>query len=382
MVMARTSAWRSRAPELTLFSVGRIPLRVDSSWLLIFFVVAWSAAAYFPRVVPGQLNPGAALALGLVASLFLFASILAHELSHSLVARALGYQVRSITLFIFGGVSEIEGEPRTARDEGAIALAGPLLSFVLAGLFELPAVLSAPSGVGHAFFAYLAAANVAIAIFNLFPGFPLDGGRVLRAAFRWFGLTLVDATRLVTLAGRLLGLAMIGLGAGLIFLGGFLPGIWLGLIGWFIKSSADASYEEVAFRAQAEEVHVGEVAERLVPLSPGTSVARALLEHGLQGYGSGLYPVVDSGRLTGVVSVEALRALPRERWSGTTVGELLDARGPVASIGPGTTLLEALEVMTKAGSSELPVTTENGLYLGILRLDDVARLAQLVRRGS
>jgi Zn-dependent protease/CBS domain-containing protein len=373
-------AWRGRAPGLTVASVRGIPLRIDSSWLLIFFIVAWSAAAYFPRVVPGLLTPGGALALGLLASLVLFSSILIHELSHSLVARALGYEVRSITLFIFGGVSEISGEARTARDEGAIALAGPIASFLIALVLGGVARLSEPAGVANAFLSYLAAANVAIGVFNLFPGFPLDGGRVLRAGLRALGLELLQATRAVTLAGRILGLVLVGLGAGSVFLGGFLPGLWLGLIGWFLKSSADASYEETVFRAQAEEVHVGEVAERLVPLSPDTTVATALLEHGLQGYGSGLYPVVDSGRLVGLVSVEALRAIGRERWSETSVGSLLADRPPV-SVRPDASLLEALELMTKTESAELPVTSDGDRYVGMLRLHDVARVAELAREA-
>jgi len=357
-----------------LVSIGGIPIRIDSSWILIFLVVAWSAAAYFPRTIEGGMEPEHALLLGLVASLVLFASILAHELSHSLVARALGYRVRSITLFIFGGVSEIEEEPRSARDEGMIALVGPLMSVAIALAFQGAALVTRPGGAGHALVRYLAATNFAIAIFNLFPGFPLDGGRVLRAIFRGLGDDLVESTRKASIFGRAIGFALIGLGIASFAFGGVLSGVWLALIGWFLKGSADASYAQVAFKATIEDLAVGEAAERLVPLSPEATVRSALLDHGLLAGGFERYPVAREGLLVGTVHVGALRAIPRARWDEVRVGELLDGQ-PEVVVSSEASLFEALERMVKAGRSEVPVVDGTGAYRGVLRLDDVTRLA-------
>lgn len=374
--MSDARALHARTPGgLTLGTVRGISLRIDSSWLLIFFVVAWSAAAYFPRALPGQVTPGASMVFGLIASAVLFASIVAHELSHSLVARALGYEVRAITLFIFGGVSEIEGEPRTAAHEGAIAIAGPILSLVVAGGLRAACLLLEPSTITYALLAYISAANFAIAVFNLLPGFPLDGGRVLRAIFRAVGDSLVVATRKAALAGRVLGFAFMALGLVTFLLGGWMGGAWMGLIGWFLKTSADSGYRQVAFRAQAEGLRVGEVAERLVPLAPDASVLSALRQHGLYAGANARYPVAEGGRLLGMVSTERLRAVPRERWAEVRVGELLD-EGPSAAVAPDETLLHALDVMSTTDRTEVAVADHDGGYWGVLRLDDVARIAR------
>jgi len=364
----------AHAPGLTIGSFRGIALRIDSSWLLIFFLVAWSAASYFPSAIPGQIGPALALACGVLASLVLFASIVLHELSHSLVARALGYEVSSITLFVFGGVSEISGEPRSARDEGAIALAGPICSIVLAAPLRIAAAI-AGDGVLHALFGYLAAANFAIAIFNLFPGFPLDGGRVLRAVSRGLGDPLITATRKAAFFGRILGLCFIGLGLATFLLGGWMAGAWMALIGWFLKTSAASSYAQVALRARLEDFTVAEAAERLVPLAPDTTVLAALRRHGLLAGSAERYPVADGGRLLGMVSTERLRSLPREKWGELRVGDFLET-GPANAVRPETPLLEAVETMSEAGISEIAVADETSGYLGVLRLDAVARLAR------
>ncbi len=320
--MTAGRAVRAATPGLRLASVRGIDLRIDRSWTVIFVLVAWSAAAYFPRALPGLVGPGTALFLGVLASLVLFASILAHELSHSLVARALGYEVRSITLFVFGGVSEIAGEPRTARDEGAIALAGPALSLLIASVLTGATALLPETSALHALAAYLAAANFALAVFNLLPGFPLDGGRVLRAVFRATGDSLLVATRKAAFAGKLLGLAFITLGLAGIALGALLPGVWMSLIGWFLRGSADTCFRQVALRARLEELRVDQVAERLIPLDPDA-------------------PVLSEFRQRGV---------------------------HVAADSP---LLDAVDLMARQGLKEIAVADARGEYWGVLRLDRI-----------
>ncbi len=369
-------ALEERSRGLRLASVGGIPLRIDTSWLVIFLLVAWAAATYFPRIVPGVTVP-VALVMGIVASLVLFASIVVHELSHSLVARALGYEVHSITLFVFGGVSEIGGEPRTARDEAAISIVGPLSSFALAGALEGARIALSPPPAPAAVLDYLAMANMAVAVFNMFPGFPLDGGRVLRATFRALGDGLLRATRKASLVGQGLGFGLMGLGALSFLLGGGLGGIWLALVGWFLRNSADASYRQLAFRSRIEHLRASDAAEHVVPLDPDDDVELALLGRGLLGSDLTRYPVVRDGRLVGMLDTAALRAVPRAQWTAVRVSAL-EPRIE-ASVLPGASLLEALERMLGERRHEIAVADEQGSFVGMIRFDDVARLARAER---
>jgi Zn-dependent protease len=366
----RPSGGRGRG--IPLGSLAGIPFRIDASWIVIFLLVAWSAATWFPQAIGVPIAPVPALALGALASLALFGSIVLHELSHSLVARMLGYEVHSITLFIFGGVSEISGEPRSARDEAAIAIVGPLTSLAIAGL-ALGAANLTENPAAHAFLRYLLTANVALAVFNMFPGFPLDGGRVLRAAFRAAGDTFLGATRKAAFSGRALGLVLMAFGISSFIFGGGLGGAWLALIGWFLRSSADLSLRQATFRARADDLHVSDAAERVLPLAPEDTARTALLGHGLLAGPFERYPVVRAGQLLGMVEARDLRALPRERWDEVKVGELVR---PELAIDSGASLLDAIDRLASSRRREIPVADVHGVYEGVLRVDSVARLAQ------
>lgn len=365
---------------LAVGHVAGIEIRIDPSWLLVFALVAWSAAVHFPEVVPGVSVP-LALLMGAVASLVLFASVLVHELTHSLTALSLGYGVQGIKLFVFGGVSEIVGEPRSARDEFAIAVVGPLSSAVIAGGLWLARRAIAPLAPAASLLDYLATANLALAVFNMFPGLPLDGGRVLRAAFRAAGSSLVTATRRASLVGRGLGILLMAVGAATFLLAGGLSGLWLAFVGWFLRSSAIASERSLELREQLENLTAGDLARKVVPLGPEETVQEALLGRGLLSSELATYPVALGRHLVGLVATEDLRAVPRERWPIVAIGAF-DTRS-VRTVSPGTPLLEAVDVLGREGASELAVADEGGRFLGLLRIEDVGRLAAAsARRAS
>jgi Zn-dependent protease len=367
----RASTFGPRGLELG--KIGGIPLRIDPSWLLIFALVAWSAAIHFPSVLPGVSLP-LALLMGTVASLVLFASVLVHELSHSLTAVALGYEVRGIKLFIFGGVSEIGGEPRTARDEALIAIVGPLSSAVIAGALEGARYLPGLGPAASALLGYLALANVALAVFNMFPGLPLDGGRVLRAVFRAGGSDLFRATRHAAAVGRALGVGFIAIGLTSFALGGGFGGLWLALVGWFLRSSADSSYRTLEFRERLESLRASDLALRVRPLAREETIREALIDRGLLASDFAYFPVAEGDRFLGLVAIEDLRCVPRNRWDLIPVGAL-ETRPAAPSVQPDTPLVEALDFMAREGQSEIAVTDSDGAWVGLLRLEDLVRLA-------
>jgi Zn-dependent protease len=226
---------------LQIFRIAGIPVRIDASWLLVFGLLAWSlAAAYVPHVLP-DVTPGWAWVHGVTAALMLFVSVVLHELAHALVARRHGVRVRGIRLHVFGGVSELESEPPTARAEFLIAAVGPLTSFALAALFYGLGRMVAGSAWLAALTGYLAAVNLVIGVFNLVPGFPLDGGRLLRAMlWSWSG-ELGWATRWASRAGSLFALLLVVLGGIRIVTGELVGGLWFILLGLFLQQAARAS---------------------------------------------------------------------------------------------------------------------------------------------
>jgi Zn-dependent protease len=228
------------------FRLGRVfgfEVRLDASWLIIFFlIVSTFATGVFPQAVPGH-SMLAYLAMGVAATLLFFASIVAHEVAHSLVAAAKGIPIAGITLFIFGGVAHTRSEARTPRDEFEIAIVGPLTSFLLAvAFYAIAAAVGDASPVVLALASQLAAMNLALAVFNLLPGFPLDGGRVLRAAVWYATGDLTRATGVAAGAGRGLGLVLIGFGLWEVVRGDLIGGMWLAFIGWFLAQSAQETW--------------------------------------------------------------------------------------------------------------------------------------------
>ena len=362
------------------FGLGRIAgiqIRIDWTWLIIFLLVTFSlAVGYFPFVIPGF---GTALywGLGIVSSLLLFGAVLGHELAHSLVARSEGLPVRSITLFVFGGVSEIEEEPRTARDEFRLAIVGPVTSLAVGAVFFGVSLLLAPIQTpAGAVAQYLAIVILALGAFNLVPGFPLDGGRVLRSIIWGITGNLRRATRIATWVGQGFAFLLIFAGIALLFGGAFLTGIWLAFIGWFLNNAATASYRELIVRQTLE----GVPARRLMAtdvdrLPPDLTIQQVIDEHILSGR-QHAYPVTRDGELVGLICLHDVRNVPPEQRSQETVAEAMTPYERLAVIQPDEDLSKAVNELGRRRVDQLPVVEPPRRLLGLLRRRDIIEYLQ------
>jgi Zn-dependent protease/predicted transcriptional regulator len=348
-----------------------IPVFVHASWLVVFVLVAWTlATGYFPERYPNL--PVAAYWLrGLITSLLFFASILLHELGHSLVALHHGIPIRSITLFIFGGVARLARDPQDGRTELKIAAAGPLVSLLLGALFywvsSIDALGDASRGVGR----YLAFINFAVAIFNLVPAFPLDGGRLLRGLL-WRSAGKGRATRTAARAGTVFAYFLIASGALMLLRGDGLAGLWYVLIGWFLREASigarrDARLDEALAGVTVADAMVREFAT----LPAGLSLAQAAREHFLRtGYGG--YPVVRSDSVVGLLCLrDVLRRSPEERETTSVQAAMTPITAAIVAA-PGDPLLKAASQMAEAGTGRLLVMQE-GRLTGLLTLQSVLR---------
>jgi Zn-dependent protease/CBS domain-containing protein len=310
--------------------VGRIlgfEINIDWSWLIVFFLVVYTLArGFFPVAYPG-FTTTTSWALGLIAAALLFVSVLIHELSHSVVARRFGTPVKGITLFLFGGVSQTSDEPRSAREEFWMAIVGPLTSFGIAIVFYgigLAAVnLQWPVPV-IALVGYLAWINGLLGVFNLVPGFPLDGGRVLRSIIWGATGNLKRATQLASYAGQGFGFVLIAFGLTRILAGDAIGGIWLIFIGWFLTGAARSSYQQVLIRDALSGVRVEQVMTTDVPMIPADLSVRQFVDEHLLKHEYSCYPVVEPGtdNVTGVIGAEEIRTVPSSDWSTARVGQI------------------------------------------------------------
>lgn len=333
--------------SLRLFRIAGIDIGIHYTWILIFILLSWSLAqGFFPQLYPGW-DTVTYWITGLVSALLLFASVLVHELAHSLVAQSRGMTVRSITLFIFGGVSNLEDEPEKPKTEFVMSIVGPLSSLALAGIFwGLLHIVGDQQSPVAATFSYLALINVLLAGFNLLPGFPLDGGRVLRAILWNRTGNLVKATNIAATVGRFMGWGFIAFGLFQVFAGNFIYGIWFAFIGWFLSSSADASRREVTLREQLSGVQVKEVmTTNAMQISPDTSVAELVSNVFRKQHGRAV-PVCENDKVVGIVTVTDVKELPQDKWEGTEVKEIMTSE-PLYSVTPDDDLNIALRLITK-----------------------------------
>jgi Zn-dependent protease/predicted transcriptional regulator len=361
---------------------------VNLSWVLIFVLVSGLLAfSYFPTV-PGyrEAGPAAAIVAGLVTALLFFVSILLHEMSHSVVAKALGIRIESVTLFLFGGVARMAKEPDGPRDEFVMAIAGPAMSLVLAAFFWSAwevVYLSGGSAVLWAPLQYLSLINLSVGLFNLLPGFPLDGGRVLRAALWGITGNLLKATKWASRAGQAIGYTFVGLAVLGVVTNGLGSGsafdlVWLGLLGWFVASLAGASYREQVVRSRLASVTVDEVASRPAVVVPGDATVEQIVVDHIIGGRHSTYPVVVGGHLAGILSLQHAKALPRDQWAHATAAEL--AEGDLRSIVvPSSANLEDALHRLEPGHVGMLVLERDGMLDGVVTRADVL---EVVRRIS
>lgn len=357
-----------------LGSILGFEIRIDLSWFIIFFLILWSlTASFFPATFPG-LSTTTYIGMGVTATLLFFASLLAHELSHSLVARTKGIPVAGITLFVFGGISHTRMEAETPGDEFQIAGVGPLTSLVLAGLFSLLWVLGrnaswpiAVTGV----VGYLGLINFLLAIFNLLPGFPLDGGRLFRSMLWKITGNLRQATRIASFGGKLLGFLLIGLGIVQMFGANILGGLWLILIGWFLNGAADASYQDQLIRAGLEGVRAREVMTRYPETVPAHLTLQELVDEYFLHRRYHAYPVTENAQPLGMITLGQVKEVPRQQWSSRTVAETMTPVEKGVVVAPEEKMPQVLRRMQDSGTRRVLVV-QNGVLEGMITASDLA----------
>lgn len=365
--------------RITLFRLLGFEVRIDASWLLLALLVTWSLAkGIFPGSYKG-VSESTYWVMGVLGALGLFFSIIFHELCHSLVATRYGIPMKGITLFIFGGVAEMDDEPPSARSEFFMAVAGPLSSFVLGlafhGISYAGRQLGWP-GTIPTVTSYLGFINLLLASFNLIPAFPLDGGRVLRSILWGWKGNLRWATRVSSGFGSAFGVVLIFLGIFSIFRGNFIGGLWWLMIGFFLRNAAQMSYSQLLARKVLE----GETVRRFMVTDPVT-VSRTLtldefINDYVYRYHYKMFPVVSYGRLAGCITVRQAAEIPREIWKEHTVGEIAAPCSPDITIGPDEDAVRALATMSRTGNSRLLVV-EGERLLGILTLKDMLQFLSL-----
>ena len=367
--------------SVTLFSVRGIPVRAHPSWLLILALLTWNlAVGYFPQVLP-DLPVGALWIRGLIAALFLFASVLLHELAHSIAALRYGIPVSSITLHIFGGVSQMEREPDRPGAEFTIAIVGPLTSFAIAGVLALVGRVLDPGPGARAIMQYLVFVNALLGAFNLIPGFPLDGGRVLRAILWRLKGDGAWATRVAARTGSAFAVLLIGLGILRAFTGELIGGLWFVLIGLFLRQSAEGSYQQLVVRRGLSPYAVRDVMARDVMTVPAGASAAEIMNHYFWNHHVSSFPVVDGDRVVGIVGLDQVKALPPETRDTIPARTFMHPLSDALTVAPGDSLWRALEKLTANGLGRVAVL-DGGRLVGYLSVKDVAHVLAVAAPGG
>ena len=364
---------------VTLFRLFGFEVKVDLSWLIIATLITWSLArSVFPAYF-GSLTSATYWTMGVVGAAGLFLSVIIHEFSHSLVARRFGLSMKGITLFIFGGVAEMAGEPPNARAEFFMAIAGPAASVVLSGIIYgvtvLGGVANWPSPV-IGVLSYLWVINLVLAAFNLVPAFPLDGGRVLRSLLWGYSKRLTWATRIASRIGSGFGFLLMLLGVLFFVRGDLVGGIWWFLIGMFVRSASAGSYQQLL----TKQVLAGHPVRQFMQENPIAVPYQISIEQLVEDYvykhHFKMFPVLEGERLVGCITTGQIKELPRSEWNQHTVKELSSGCTPDNTISPDTDATDALAQMHRTHNSRLMVV-EGDRLVGIIALKDLLELLSL-----
>ncbi|MGN6581805.1 MAG: site-2 protease family protein [Bordetella sp.] len=346
-----------------------ISIDLDYSWFVVFALLTWAlATGYFPAGY-GQSSQLLYWAAGAATAVMMFVCVLLHELGHAAVALRYKIPVRGITLFIFGGVAQIGAEPPGALAEFFIAIAGPLVSLVLAILFYVAQPLFAGMEPLLGIVGYLAYVNVALVLFNLIPGYPLDGGRVLRAIVWKLTGSLQRATLIAANAGRIFGLLLIFLGV-MQILSGNPGGIWIAFVGWFLDSTAHAQVTQVRMKDLMAGYRVTQAMNAHCAAVSSDMTLQELVNGLVLGKGQRSFLVEHGGQMVGLATLHQIRAIPRHQWAQTRVDQAMLALEKAKCIDADAELWSALETMDRNGVNQLPVTRERRV-VGMLSRDDI-----------
>lgn len=365
--------------RIDLFKIFGFAIRIDLSWFIIAVLITWSLAeGWFPSSYEG-LATSTYWWMGGAGALGLFGSVVLHELSHALVARRHGLSMKGITLFIFGGVAEMQDEPPSPRAEFMMAIAGPIASILIAlacyGLYRGGTQAGLPVSITGVI-EYLAMINGVLAVFNLVPAFPLDGGRVLRSAlWRWRG-NLRWATRITARMGSGFGIALILLGIMGVLSGNFVGGMWWFLIGMFLRGAAQMSYQQQLLRQALEGESISRFMKRdPITVPPDISI-QELVDEYVYKYHFKMFPVVENGKLLGAINTRRLMDIPREEWPRQTVEAFTERPSPGNTVKSDMDAMNVLAKINRRGESRLMVVGEDGL-VGVIALKDLLNFLAL-----
>jgi len=363
------------------WQIGRvlgIPLKIHVSWFLVFGLITWSLARYYFPLVLSHRPSWEYWGLGVVAAFLLFASVLVHELGHCVVALRYRIPIAQITLFIFGGMAQIRREAPTPKAEFLIAIAGPIVSVLIALGFWGVAVLPGATPSMVAVSEHLRNINFMLAAFNLVPGYPLDGGRVLRAGLWAWSKNFHRATRQAARAGQGFALLLVLVGVWDMAVGVAIGGMWFILIGVFLYTAAQSSHRQMVFQESLNGLRVADVmTPDVMMLDARLTVDQAVNDYFLR-LGFGGFPVVDDGRVVGMLSLKELKAIPRERWQDVTVGQVMIPHGPEMEAYPDEPITLAMERMFHEDRSRL-VVRDGEKVLGLVTRSGIARFLDLMK---
>jgi len=367
-------------PAINAFSIGGIRIRIDQSWFIAFFLFAWTlSSGYFPLQVPDYSTFSYWVA-GSLSSLGLFACVLLHELSHCLVARRLGIPVRQITLFIFGGVSEMaQSHSSTPMAEFLTTIAGPLSSLLLGlGFAVVTSLIKGPADrMTVEVMRYLYYVNFLLAAFNLIPGFPLDGGRVLRSYLWHRSGNLRQATKSAARVGEIFAMSIMGLGLLSILSMHIIPGVWLMLIGLFLKNSAETEYKSFELRFGLQDMKLREIMAPPIAVDTSMTISEFVNQYVFH-YHYRVFPVLERGRFVGMMDVRSIKAVPPNEWPTTKIGAFLSEPNTYCVLDPDMDATDALRLLMAQNCSKAPIVRKEEL-LGFLTRSDLFKLVSLKR---
>ena len=370
--------------SLNMGKIFGVKIKIHYTWLIIFFLITWSlAVSYMPLQFPG-LSDIIYWIIGSISAISLFVSVLVHELAHSYVALKQGIEVPSITLFLFGGVSEIAEEPKSPNDEAKMALVGPLSSFVISALFVLLWFVAVTLDLGPfiiAPFSYIAIINALLGGFNILPAFPLDGGRVLRAVLWKWKNNLIVATKLSTKISEAIAYIMIGTGFIMTFYFSLFTGLWIVFIGWFLKNGSEASLKQTLISQALSDVKVKEIMNsQVVTISSTTTISDAFEQY-FANYTHGGFPVTKNEKIDGIITFGDLKNITKEKMQSTLVSDVMTPREKLIWVSPDEPAVEAILKLSKNNIGRLPVLKEDKL-VGIITRSDLMKAIRPRIRGE
>ena len=364
---------RSGIPLGKLFGIS---IRLHISWFIIFALLTWGLSVeYFPQEHPDWTSAQYVI-LSIITSLLFFSSILLHELAHSIVAQRAGLPIDSIVLFILGGVSQMTDEPKDAGTEFRVAIAGPLTSIAIS-FFSFVIFLASYNRIEPiaAVTFLLAVINIGLALFNLIPGFPLDGGRVLRSIVWWQTHNVRRATKVASTIGKGVSFLFIVFGIVMVFSEYWINGVWMIIVGWFLHNAATGSYQQLALKIAIEGHKAEEVMHQgYIAMSPDITIEE-LVNNYILTTGRRCFPVIQDGHLIGLVTMRNVSSVPRDAWANTTVNTAMTPLGKFKVVKPDDDLFNVMQLMITEDIDQIPVVSD-GLVVGVVIRDDIMNFVE------